>query len=64
MNGLRSRLIYPGASRSVDVGQVERTLEPGEELVWQETTSDERIGLIIRPPAEKQRWIVFFYGTA
>ena len=23
----------------------------------------ERIGLIIRPPAEKQRWIVFFYGN-
>jgi len=63
MNGLISRLIYPGASRSVDVGQVERTLEPGEELVWQETTRDERIGLIIRPPAEKQRWIVFFYGN-
>ena len=63
MNGLISRLIYPGASRSVDVGQVERTLEPGEELVWQETTRDERIGLIIRPPAEKKRWIVFFYGN-
>jgi len=31
--------------------------------VWQETTRDERIGLIIRPPAEKQRWIVFFYGN-
>ena len=64
MNGLVSRLIYPGASRSVDVGQVERTLQPGEELVWQETTRDERIGLIIRPPAGKQRWIVFFAGTA
>src|SRR5690242_13945700 len=63
MNGLVSRLIYPGASRSVDVGQVERTLQPGEELVWQETTLDERIGLIIRPPADKQRWIVFFYGN-
>jgi uncharacterized protein len=63
MNGLISRLIYPGASRSVDVGQVERTLEPGEELVWQETASDERIGLIVRPPTEKQRWIVFFYGN-
>ena len=50
MNGLVSRLIYPGASRSVDVGQVERTLQPGEELVWQETARDERIGLIIRPP--------------
>jgi pimeloyl-ACP methyl ester carboxylesterase len=62
MNGLVSRLIYPGASRSVDVGQVERTLQPGEELVWQETR-DERIGLIIRPPAGKQRWIVFFYGN-
>jgi uncharacterized protein len=48
-----------------DVGQVERverTLQPGEELVWQETTHGERIGLIIRPPAGKQRWIVFFYG--
>ena len=63
MNSLMSRLIYPGASRSVDVGQVERTLRPGEELVWQETTRDERIGLIIHPPAGKQRWIVFFYGT-
>jgi len=63
MNGLMSRLIYPGASRSVDVGQVERTLEPGEELVWQKTTRDERIGLIIRPPTEKKRWIVFFYGN-
>jgi uncharacterized protein len=58
-----SKLIYPGASRSVDVGQVERTLQPGEELVWQETTRGERIGLIIRPPADKQRWIIFFYGN-
>jgi pimeloyl-ACP methyl ester carboxylesterase len=63
MNSLMSRLIYPSASRSVDVGQVERTLRPGEELVWQETTRDERIGLIIHPPADKQRWIVFFYGN-
>jgi uncharacterized protein len=63
MNGLISRLIYPGASRSVNVGQVERTLQPGEEIVWQETTHDERIGLIIRPAADKQRWIVFFYGN-
>ena len=45
-----------------DVGQVEQTLHPGEELVWHETTRGERIGLIIRPPADKQRWIVFFYG--
>jgi len=45
-----------------DVGHVERTLHPGEELVWQETAGGERIGLIIRPPAGKQRWIVFFYG--
>lgn len=58
-----SRLIYPGASRSVGVGQVERTLQAGEELVWQETIRGERIGLIIRPPAGKQRWIVFFYGN-
>jgi len=63
MNSLMSRLIYPGASRSVDVGQVERTLRPGEELAWQETTRDERIGLIIHPPAGNQRWIVFFYGN-
>jgi uncharacterized protein len=63
MKGLISRLIYPGASRSVDVGQVERTLQPGEELVWQETARDERIGLIIRPPAGQERWIIFFYGN-
>jgi uncharacterized protein len=63
MNSLLSRVIYPGASRSVDVGQVERTLQPGEELVWQETTRDERIGLIIRPPAGKQPWVIFFYGN-
>ena len=36
MNSLISRLIYPGASRPVDAGQVERTLQPGEELVWQD----------------------------
>jgi uncharacterized protein len=51
-----------GGSVGDDVGQVERTLQPGEELVWQETTRGERIGLIIRPPADNQRWIVFFYG--
>lgn len=45
-----------------DVGRVERTLQPGEEFVWQETTRGERIGLIIRRPTSKQRWIVFFYG--
>ncbi len=45
-----------------DVEQVERTLHPGEELVWQETTRGERIGLTIRPPAGKQQWIVFFSG--
>jgi len=28
----------------------------------EETTRGERLGLIIRPPADKQRWIVFFYG--
>jgi len=44
------------------IGRVERTLQPGEELVWQETTCGERIGLVISPPADKQRWIVFFYG--
>jgi uncharacterized protein len=51
-----------GAYVGDDVGYVERTLEPGEELVWQETTRGERIGMIIRPPADKQRWIVFLYG--
>jgi len=51
-----------GASVGDDLPQVERTLEPGEELVWQETTRGERIGMIIRPPADKQRWIVFLYG--
>ena len=51
-----------GASVGDDVGYVERTLEPGEELVWQETTRGERIGMIIRPPVDKQRWIVFLYG--
>jgi len=45
-----------------EVGHVEGTLQPGEELVWQDTTRGERIGLIIRPPAGGQRWIVFFYG--
>jgi uncharacterized protein len=63
MKGLISRVIYPGASRSVGVRQVEQTLQPGEELVWQETTRGERVGLIIRPPADKQRWIIFFYGN-
>jgi pimeloyl-ACP methyl ester carboxylesterase len=58
-----SRIIYPGASRSVDVEQVKRSLQPGEELVWQETDRDERIGLIIRPPSGEQGWIVFFYGN-
>jgi pimeloyl-ACP methyl ester carboxylesterase len=63
MKGLISRVIYPGASRSVGIGRVEQTLRPGEELVWQETTRGERIGLIIRPPAGRRRWIVFFYGN-
>jgi uncharacterized protein len=51
-----------GGHAGDDVGRVERTLQPGEELVWQVTTRGERIGLIIRPPADKQQWIVFFYG--
>lgn len=63
MNGLISRIIYPGASRSVDVEQVKRTLQPGEELVWQDTARDERIGLVIRPPSGEHGWIVFFYGN-
>jgi pimeloyl-ACP methyl ester carboxylesterase len=52
----------PGRRTRSDVGHVERTLQPGEELVWQETTCGERIALIIRPPADGQQWIVFFYG--
>jgi uncharacterized protein len=51
-----------GGHVGADVGRVKRTLQPGEELVWQETTRGERIGLIIRPPAGQQPWIVFFYG--
>jgi uncharacterized protein len=58
-----SAVIYPGASRRVGVEQVKRTLRPGEELVWQETTHGERIGLIIRPSSGGQGWIVFFYGN-
>jgi pimeloyl-ACP methyl ester carboxylesterase len=58
-----SRIIYPGASRPVGVEQVKRTLQPGEELVWQETARGERIGLVIRPPSGERGWIVFFYGN-
>jgi uncharacterized protein len=58
-----SRLIYPGASRSIDVEQVKWTLRPGEELIWQETVPNERIGLIVRPPSGERSWIVFFYGN-
>jgi len=58
-----SAVIYPGASRRVGVERAKRSLRPGEELVWQETTHGERIGLIIRPPSGGQRWIVFFYGN-
>jgi len=63
MNSLISRVIYPGASRSVDVEHVKKTLRPGEELVWQETARNERIGIIIRPPSGQQGWILFFYGN-
>lgn len=59
-----SRIIYTGATQSIDAGQVRRTLLPGEELIWRETARNERIGLIIRPPAGSQRWIVFFYGNS
>ena len=59
---LRSLRGTRGGHVGDDLGRVERTLQPGEELVWQETTRGERIGLIIRPPAGKQQWIVFFYG--
>jgi pimeloyl-ACP methyl ester carboxylesterase len=60
---LLSTVIYPGASRPVDVEHVRRTLRPGEELAWQESTRGERIGLIIRLPSGGQGWIVFFYGN-
>lgn len=58
-----SRLIYPGASRSIDVEQVKSTLRPEEKLIWRVTPCNERIGLIVRPPSSKQSWIVFFYGN-
>ena len=58
-----SRLIYPGASRSITVEQVKSTLRPGEELIWRESIRNERIGLIVRPPSSGQGWIVFFYGN-
>jgi pimeloyl-ACP methyl ester carboxylesterase len=58
-----SRLIYPGATRSIDVEQVKRTLCRGERLSWQASSRNESIGLIIRPPSGGQGWIVFFYGN-
>ena len=58
-----SRLVYPGASRSITVEQVRSTLRPGEELIWRESLRNERIGLIVRPPSSGQGWIVFFYGN-
>jgi len=58
-----SRLIYPGASRSISVEQVKWTLRPQEELIWRATARDERIGLIVRPPSSGKSWIVFFYGN-
>lgn len=63
MKSPTSRLIYPGASRSITVEQVKSTLRLGEELIWQETIRNERIGLIVRPPSSGQGWIVFFYGN-
>jgi pimeloyl-ACP methyl ester carboxylesterase len=59
-----SKVIYSGATQSIDAGQVRRTLRPGEELIWRETVRNERIGLIIRPPVGRRRWIVFFYGNS
>jgi uncharacterized protein len=51
-----------GSGAGERIGRLERTLQPGEQLVWQETTLGERIGLVVRPPVGRQRWIVFFYG--
>jgi pimeloyl-ACP methyl ester carboxylesterase len=58
-----SRVIYPGASRSIGVEQVKSTLRAEEELIWRVTARNERIGLIIRPPSIGQSWIIFFYGN-
>lgn len=63
MKSLLSRVIYPGASRSVTAERVKGTLRPGEKLLWRATARDERIGLIVRPPSNGQSWIVFFYGN-
>ncbi len=62
LRSLRSLRGTRGGYMGDDVGQVERTLHPGEELVWQETTRGERIGLVICPPSGQQQWIIFFYG--
>ncbi len=64
VSGLISGLVYPGASQAVELEQVKRTLWPGEEIVWQETTRGERVALIVRPPSSRESWIVFFYGNA
>ena len=58
-----SRVIYPGARRSISVEQVKWTLRPEENLIWRVTDRNERIGLIIRPPSSGQSWIIFFYGN-
>lgn len=55
--------MYPGAARSITVERVRRSLRPGEELIWRETIRQERVGLIIRPPAAGQDWVIFFYGN-
>jgi uncharacterized protein len=56
LRGARGGCVRP------DAGHIEQTLQSGEELVWLETTRGERIGLILHPPADKRRWVVFFYG--
>jgi pimeloyl-ACP methyl ester carboxylesterase len=58
-----SLVMYPGATRSVDPDQVRQSLHPGEELVWQDTSRGESVGLVIRPPSTGCGWIVFFYGN-
>jgi uncharacterized protein len=58
-----SRVIYPGSTRSVDADQLRQSLHPADELVWQDSTHDESVGLVVRPPSAGRGWVVFFYGN-
>jgi uncharacterized protein len=63
MKGPLSRAIYPGATRKLDDDRLRRSLRPGEQLRWRETIRQERVGLIIAPPATGRDWVVFLYGN-